>query len=345
MRNRILIMLALATAALASSAHAEWQWEHPGAAPFAKTRAEAMQNREEAIRKLGFPEKCVAPLAEAMDKPGEEVTMKMGDRFAAQISKGGVVHGLGEGGGVVAFKTPMLPGMQLVAQAEKWSVACEGQTQTVFMPAVCFNLTAGIPVPASSVAAPAKPSELKPIAGSCPNRYHLKVYVYPWKAMSFPGVAQTAAKEELEENFVHGVSDPQHVSRTHYTQLQRALASGDLQYSPTPHVFRVSLIMTPESAGEQPAITKEEVLGDITVKDYYYEVPLTLAQIKEWDAIRLVPVGDDDFASPPRYHKVGFHEIRFFNRLPGTKLGEWDSNPDPDCTMGVLFIERETMKK
>ena len=181
----------------------------------------------------------------------------------------------------------------------------------------------------------------RPLVGGCPDIYHLKVYVYPWEAMLLPGVAQTAAKEELEEKFVYGRNDPQHVSRTHYTQLQKALAAGTLHYSSTSHVFRVSLIMTPESRDGPPTITKEEILGEITVKDYFYEIPLLLTQIKEWDAIRLVPVDDGGIASPPRYHKVGFHELRFFFHLPNTKLGEWDSNPDPDCTMGVLFIEKK----
>lgn len=124
-----------------------WKWEHPGTARFAKTRAEAMQKREGAFRKLGFSGACIPLLMKATEQPGEQVILKNGDRFAAQISKGDVVHGLKEGGGIVAFKTPM-PGLDWTAPAERWSVTCEGRIETVDIPAVCFNITKGIPVPA-----------------------------------------------------------------------------------------------------------------------------------------------------------------------------------------------------
>ncbi len=319
-----------------------WKWEHPGAAPFAATRAEAMQKREGAIRKLGFPEQCVAQLVAAMGKPGEEVVMKMGDRFSAQVSKGGVVHGLREGGGVVDFKTPMLPGMQLVARAEKWSVTCEGNVQTVYLPAVCFNITAGVPVPVSPVTVPPLLSAPEPVVGVCPDVYHFKLYVYTKKAMSVPGVALTAAKEELEKKFVIGWRDAHHVSRSHYTQLQKALESGYLQYSAIPHVFQVSLIMSPEADGGSPTITKEQVLGDVTVKDFYREISFTKQQLDDWDEISFVPVKDENYESPPRYNLTGLHELRVFNHLPGVKGGEWagsDEGPTRDCTVGGLFIE------
>ncbi|TSC64733.1 MAG: hypothetical protein G01um101491_202 [Parcubacteria group bacterium Gr01-1014_91] len=140
---KVIVLLALAFVTLASTAHAEWKWEHPGVAPYAASRVDAMQKREEAFRKLGFPAQCIAPLMKETEKPGARTTLRMGDRFSAQISRGGVVHGLNEGGGVVAFKSPML-GMQYEAPAEAWTITCEGQILTASLPDVCFNWTSAI---------------------------------------------------------------------------------------------------------------------------------------------------------------------------------------------------------
>ena len=202
---------------------------------------------------------------------------------------------------------------------------------------MCLNVA--IPVAARS----APPLSQKLIQGSCPSVYHLKVYVWPREAMSLPGVAQTAAKEEREEQFGGEPNDATHVSRIHYTQFQEALAEGKLHYSARAHRFRVSLIMTPEAYGGSPRITAERVLGDITVKGFYAEIPFTLAQLQKWDGIRLVPIRDGDIISPPRYRVTGLHEMRVFNKLPGMELGEWegsDKGPDRDCTRGVAFIEK-----
>lgn len=221
------------------------------------------------------------------------------------------------------------------AKTLSWTFVGAGKTEVLYLPFVCFNWSSAFGQSPVVVLPP-----LRPITGSCPNVYHLKVYVWERKAMTLSGVAQTSAKEELEEHFVYGRHDPQHVSRTHYTHFQKALAAGELRHSTNAHVFRVSLIMTPESRGGEPTITAEEILGDITVKDTFYEIPFTLTQLQKWDAIRVVPVEDGNIISPPRYHKTGLHEMRFFNRLPNTKLGEWDSNPDPDCVMGEAWIEK-----
>jgi len=221
------------------------------------------------------------------------------------------------------------------AKALSWTFVYEDKTYVLYLPFVCFNWswTFGSPVALVRVVPP-----LAPLKGGCPNVYHFKVYVWENKALKLPGVARTHAQEELMESRMFG--DAPHVSRTHYTQFQRALISGELNHSTVAHVFRVSLIMTPESLGGEPTITEEEPLGDITVKDTFYEIPFTLEQLKKWDAIRLVPLDDGNIISPPRYHKTGLHEMRFFNHLPNTKLGEWDSNPDPDCVMGEAWIEK-----
>ena len=349
----------------AYSAEKSSEWKHWSISPYARSFGEACKKAPAAIDGFDYPSAVKEHFKQALGsdcKGGTEVWLTPHQRLE-QMWSGHKPH-------VMDSKTVgELPVLQSpdgrpypkgsvaeTAKALSWTFVYDGKTYILYLPLVCFNwswafgsppvMAVAIPVSvARPPAPPANPKRLdppRPLVGGCPNVYHLKVYVYPWEAMLLPGVAQTAAKEEMEEHFVYGRHDPQHVSRTHYTQLQEALAAGTLHYSSTPHVIRVSLIMTPEAMGGEPAITNEEVLGEITVKDYYSEVPLSLAQqIKKWDAIRLVPVGDEDIASPPRYHKVGFRELRFFFRLPNTKLGEWDSTPDPDCTMGVLFIEKK----
>lgn len=332
----IAVLLLVATFAMlatpAYAAEAEFKWEHFGVDPYATSREEGMRTREDAFRKLGFSEDVVAILMIATEKSGEKVRLVNGDKLDAMLSKGGIVHR----NVTVAFvKPPKDDKMEFAAPAEKWEVSWKGTLYTVFLPEVCNNWSAIIPKLQRVIV-----RSLKPIAGSCPNVYHLKVYVYQKDAIKLPGVAQTMAKEEMEEHFVYGRHDPEHVSRTHYTQFQKALAAGELRHSTNAHVFRVSLIMTPESAGGEPIITEEISLGEITVKDTFYEISLLLAQIEKWDAIRIVPIEDGRIQSPPRYHKTGLHEMRFFFHLPNTKHGEWDSNPDPDCVMGEAWIER-----
>lgn len=170
--------------------------------------------------------------------------------------------------------------------------------------------------------------------GACPDIHILKVNVWKWSAFELSGVEQTHAKEELAEKFA-GVR----VSRTHGKQFREAYAAGETSRSITPRLFQVSLIMTPEANGGLPTITEELVLGNITVKGLK-ELRFTRAQLEKWDAIRVASV-DGDQMSPPPYHLTGLHELRFFNHLPDTKLGEWDANPVPDCIMNEHWIELE----
>lgn len=169
--------------------------------------------------------------------------------------------------------------------------------------------------------------------GACPDVYTLKVDVWRHEALKLPGVERTQAQEELAEKFVGGP----HVSRMHGRQIREAYAAGRAARSDVPRKFRVSLIMTPEARGGEPTITSEQVTGDVTVTGLR-ELRFTRAQLNEWDAIRVIAI-DGDVVSPPRYHRTGLHEIRFFNHLPNTILGEWDGNPVPDCVMNEHWIE------
>ncbi|MBU6214399.1 hypothetical protein KGM48_00950 [Patescibacteria group bacterium] len=332
----IATVVAVCVATGARAAETPWKWEHFGAAPYATTRGEAMATRESAFRALGYPKKVVELLVEATKSPGEGVELKNGDRFAAQMSKGGVVHGLKEGGGVVAFEKPVR-GMRYVADAEMWQVSWEGRVYTLVLPEVCYNWTrmqVEAPPPATKqIVAEQKLGPITVLPATCPNVYFLKVNVWEHSALELPGVAQTHAKEEWEEQFI-GVP---HVSRTHGGEFRKALSSGQIARSKIPHNFLVSLIMTPEAQVGEPTITKEQVLGEISVTGLY-ELQFSRKQIESWDAIRVVDV-KGDVTSPPRYHATGLHELRFFNHFPGTKLGEWDSNPVPDCIMNEHWIE------
>lgn len=331
--NKIItaVMLALAMA-LAGSAHAEFKWKHPGADPYATSRDEAMKTRENAFLKLGFPTEVVARFMEATKKPGEEVKLAMGDRLTTMLSKGAVVHK----DVVISWKSP-IRGTELVAPAEKWQVTWEGKTYTAILFEVCYNWSSIIGSVPKSIEPPVKQYTLPPSTGiiaTCPNVYFLKVNFWERAALKLPGVEQTHAKEELGQKQFAGVP---HVSKTHGGQFRKAYAAGALKWSSTQHKLRVSLIMTPESSGGAQDITAEEVLGDINVTGLY-ELQFTRAQLDKWDAIRVVAINGDAI-SPPRFNKTGVHELRFFNHISGTRLGEWDSNPDPDCIMNEHWIE------
>lgn len=330
----VLLLLATFAALTATSAHAaesQFKWEHFGADPYATSREEGMRTRESAFRKLGLPADVIATFMVATDKPGEKVRIVNGDKLSAMLSKGGVVHR----NVTVAFvKPPQTANMEFAAPAEKWSVTQGDKTYTVFLPDVCNNWSAILPLSSLQVIALKTPLVFKPIAGGCPDVYTLKVNVWKSDAMNLSGVAQTHAKESLEEKFV----GPSHVSRTHGRQFREANAK-TLLWSTTPHEFRVSFIMTPESSGGAPTITSEEIVGDVKVVGMR-ELRFAVAQLKQWDAIRVVPIVDGNILSPPRYSKTGLQELRYFNRLPGKKFGEWDDNPVPDCIMNEHWIEQ-----
>ncbi len=135
----IAAMSALAAIVIMSmipAAHADgFAWRHFGAAPFAKTRAEAMRNRRVAFVAFGMPPRGVVRLLmKVTESPGTPTTLVVGEKLTAMISKGGEVHY----GVVVAFGSPVRH-MQYAAPAEMWSVTWKGEVYTVYLPAICHN--------------------------------------------------------------------------------------------------------------------------------------------------------------------------------------------------------------
>ncbi|GEM_PF-2550944 len=312
------------------SAHG-FRWEHFGVDPYATSREEAMRTRDSAFRALGLPSAVIEQLVFATANSGEKTRINVGDHLDVMLSKGGIAHK----NVTVAFAAPVR-GMEYAASAEKWQVTWEGRTYTVLLPEICSNWSVIIgPVPAAPPPMAAAPPPAQPLSiiGSCPDVYTLKVNIWTHPALYLPGVERTHAREELEERFAY----VPHVSREHGAQLRKAYAAGQAARSAITHTFRVSLIMTPESQGGAPIITKEQVISDVTVTGLK-ELQFKRTTLEQWDAIRVVS-NEGDVTSPPRYHGTGLHELRFFNHLPRTTLGEWDGNPVPDCIMNEHWIE------
>lgn len=200
------------------------------------------------------------------------------------------------------------------------------------------------PVAQKKPAVPDKPLERgKPrfVIGACPDVYTLEVKVHENRAFYLPGVEQTHAQEERDVIFI----GRQHVSRTHGAQLRRSLADGGHKHSWTPTDFRVSLIMTSEIRTGVADIIKEQPVADITVTGSR-EIDFSSAEIDEWDAIRVVAVRGEEVRSPPRFAGTGQHEMRFFNKLPGTQHGEWDNPLQKQCFKTEHWIEQpQTVRK
>ncbi|MEK7604711.1 MAG: hypothetical protein AAB442_02875 [Patescibacteria group bacterium] len=181
MTRRNVASWALATCVWPVARAAEpWKWEHFGADPYATSRDAAMQARESAFAKLGFPAEVVMLLVKATELPGEKTSLQNGDKFAAQLSKGGVVHGLKEGGGIVAFEKPVR-GIRYVADAELWEVFWQDKVYTLYLPEVCFNWTAGL---VSTKLAVPKFATSAPVLGECPQGYVLKANA--WELSKLP---------------------------------------------------------------------------------------------------------------------------------------------------------------
>ncbi len=143
--NKIIVTLALILAlATMSSAHAEFAWRYFGVAPYASTRVEAMRTRESAFQKLGLPPAVIALLMKATEKPGEKMRLTVGDRLAAMLSTGGVVHRNVR----VDFVAPPVSGkMEYAAPAQQWQVSWHGKIYTVILPEICNNWSTLIPIP------------------------------------------------------------------------------------------------------------------------------------------------------------------------------------------------------
>ncbi len=335
-------MLALIGALATNSAQAAVAtWEHFGADKAYTSREAAIADAPKVLKRVGYPEPVIALLTEAMKNPGTGTYVTNGMKFDFMRSgKDALWRNV-----LVKFtKPPIKERMEYSAPAEEWSVDWNEKKWTVVLPAVCFNLL-GKPtsVPPQKEVPPKKEippsvaySPSKPI-GACPDVYLLKVNVWDNRAFYLHGVELTHAKEDLGlKRKFQGVP---HVSRTHGKQFREAYAAGSIGRSAVAHRFQVSLIMTPGSGDSDDAsITEEQILGDITVTTGLHELRFTRAQLERWNAIRLVEA-NGDVVSPPASGLTGLHELRFFNRLPGKKLGEWDNNPVPDCIMNQHWIE------
>ena len=341
--NKIIAVLLALAMALVNVAHAvETQWSQWGIAPYARNLEEACKKAPGAIDGLNLP----AAVKEDFKKQVAGSSCK-GEK--AYLTPKMVLEEMWTGGSkphVMKKKTvaelPVLKSpdgrsynkdsVVEAAVAYVWTSVHDGRIYYLFLPWVCYNWSTSI----ASTLSQANPT-LPPAVGTivaCPNVYFLKVNVWERDALKLPGVEITHAKEELGQKQFEGAS---HVSKTHGGQFRRAYAAGQLKRSTTARSFRVSLIMTPESQGGGQDITAEEILGDIKITGIY-ELQFTREKLEKWDAIRVVAV-NGDVASPPRFNGTGVHELRFFNRLSGKKLGEWDSNPDPDCIMNEHWIE------
>lgn len=322
----------------------ESQWDKWGVAPYARNLEEACRKAPEAIDGLNLPQAVK-----------EDFKKKVTDSFCkgekAYLTPDMVLEEMWTGGQkphvMKNKKVAELPVLKSpegraynkgsvveAAVAYVWTSVHEGKIYYLFLPWVCYNWSTSIASTQSSQTKPLALPSATGIIAKCPEVYFLKVNVWERGALKLPGVEITHAKEESGQKQFAGVP---HVSKTHGGQFRRAYAAGQLQRSSTAHAFRVSLIMTPESQGGAQNITADEVLGDIEVAGLY-ELQFTREQVGKWDAIRLVAL-KDGVVSPPRFSATGVHELRFFNRLPGKKLGEWDNNPDSDCLMNVHVIE------
>ena len=189
--KRFITMLAFALATLATSAHAEFKWEHFGASPYAATREEAMKTRESAFKALGLPEKVVAEFIVATEKAGEKTRINVGDKLDAMLSKGGVAHR----DVLVAFGSPA-KGMEFAAPAEKWTVAWEGKTYTIFLPEVCNNWSSAVKTePLRPLPAAAPPVAKVVVSEKCPNGYSITAYA--WDFTRLPNELLVEAKSHI----------------------------------------------------------------------------------------------------------------------------------------------------
>lgn len=260
MSKFIAVTLALAFATLANSAHAEFRWERFGADPYAASRNEAMQTRESAFRAMDLPESVITELLRVTEKPGEKVRITMGNRFSAQVSKGGVVHR----NVVVAWSLPVR-GMEYAAPAEKWQVSWEGKTFTVILPEICFNWSANVPPPPLQ-----KPAVAATV--TCTKEF-FTLYAHVWSCKALPGELCKKAEEFIkaaEDRDTKNATDasaykPHDVSRSMYA---------DLVLEPTAPVdikVRVQIL-------DPQTLEVREDLGEIDVVAGVGSVSLTEAQ-------------------------------------------------------------------
>ncbi|OGG39765.1 hypothetical protein A2118_01835 [Candidatus Kaiserbacteria bacterium GWA2_50_9] len=312
------------------SAAEEWtQW---GISPFATSQADACKKASAAIDGFSMPEAVKTAFKQKLGATcggGVEVWLTPGMLLEQMWTGGHKPHVMDKKkvGELPVLKSPegrpyRKGAVAETAKALSWTVVHEGKLYTLYLPLVCFNWSWAFDL--ATVFAP---------VGQCPDVYTLKINVWEHKALTLPGVEATHANEEYGTRLF---SDAK-VSRKHGRQFRIAYKEGKLQRSAVEHAFRVSFIMTPEAQGGSSEITKEEPVGDVAVTGLR-ELQFTRAQLNQWDAIRVVAV-NGDVTSPPAFNGTGLKENRYFNHLPGKKLGEWENNPVPDCIMNEHWIE------
>ncbi len=172
-----------------------------------------------------------------------------------------------------------------------------------------------------------------PLPKGCPDVHTLKMNVWPSSALNFPGVQQAIAAAEAAK--VPDFRNESRMSRHLGGELRaEAGRNPNFQRSSTPHLFRMSLIRVDQN----DRVIAEQPLGDYEVTGLR-EFKFTREQLS-WDAIRIVDLREE--MRSPVFHSISsLREARFYNTslFRGLPMGEWSTNPTPDCVMNVHAIE------
>jgi hypothetical protein len=115
------------------AATSEFKWKHYGAAPFATNERDALKALPQVLTLLGIPERYhgeLIGLVQAHPHGLRHGQLERGDRLAAMLSKGGVVHR----NVLVDFKN-LERGIGPHAYTYEW----EFELGTLILPLVCFN--------------------------------------------------------------------------------------------------------------------------------------------------------------------------------------------------------------
>ncbi|HVM59138.1 MAG TPA: hypothetical protein VMT80_02315 [Candidatus Paceibacterota bacterium] len=161
-------------------------WKQFGGDPFAKTREEAMAERERAFKALGVPDECIATAMQATSAPGDDKNyLANGMHLVSMMSGGFKVYRNVE----VQFPRPPIKGkngMYYAAKVEVWTFPCDGAMIRIGLPEVCnnwslFELVAP-PVPFAN--------------GVCPDGYTLAFMA--WDLNTIPASLRASATEAVQ---------------------------------------------------------------------------------------------------------------------------------------------------